>query len=838
VSAPPDISGPIMESIRREMKQVLRKLGRSPSFTLIAILTLALGIGANTAIFTVVNSVLIQPLPFPDQDELVVPHHTAPGMGVEEVPYSEAAYLIYAQENRVFDAIGVFRDMAMNLTGEHEPERVGTILATHEVLPILGAVPQVGRLTNEEDDLPGSAPVAILSHGLWDRRFGRDPSILGRTIQLNGESREVIGVLPPDFDFIDSGEGADLFIPARFDRAEPDEGSFNYTAIARLKDGVTVEAASRDIARMIRLMPDRYSGVLNQAMLDQIGFAPRVTTLKEATVGDVSQALWILLSAVGIVLLIACANVANLFLVRAEGRHRDVAVRTALGASRGDMARYFLAESLMLAILGGAAGLFLAWAGTRALVSFGPENLPRLTEIGLDPLSILFTAGISVLAGFFFGLVPVLKYRRPDMVTGLKEGGRGGSAGRSRHRARNALVVSQMAMALVLLVASGLMLRSFQALQNVDPGFDPEGVLTLRLTLPNANYPGALDRADFYWRLQERLEDLPGVVALGAAETIPMAGGINRSGTWFEDFPVTAEQVPDVIESNRVTAGYMETMGMRILEGRFLDAFDARDRTGAVVVSRALAEQYWPGESALGKRLTQNAEVGRAGGGSDLTWQTIVGVVDDVRTMGMDQDPLPLLFFPILQNAPDDVQRTPGAVALVIRTAGEPTALLPAVQKAIWAQDPNLPLADVRTMASVVADSMARTSFTMVLLGIAALVALLLGTVGIYGVISYVVTQQTREMGIRLALGAEEGRVAGMVLRQGGTLAAVGIAIGMAGAFGLTRLMEALLFGVSTTDPLTFVSVPALLAGVALLASWLPARRAARTDPVEALRAE
>lgn len=325
---------------------------------------------------------------------------------------------------------------------------------------------------------------------------------------------------------------------------------------------------------------------------------------------------------------------------------------------------------------------------------------------------------------------------------------------------------------------------------------------------------------------------------MGAAENLPMGGGINRSGTWFEDFPVTADQVPDVIESNRVTAGYLETMGMRVLEGRPLDAFDARDRTGAVVVSRTLAEQYWPGESALGKRLTQNADVGRAGGGSEVTWQTIVGVVEDVRTMGMDQDPLPLLFFPILQNAPDDAQRTPGTVALAIRTAGEPTALLPAVQEAIWAQDPNLPLADIQTMSSIVRDSMARTSFTMVLLGIAALVALLLGTVGIYGVISYVVTQQTRDMGIRLALGAEESRVAGMVLRQGGLLAATGIAIGLTGAFGLTRLMEALLFGVSTTDPATFVAVPLILGGVALLASWIPARRAARTDPVEALRAE
>jgi len=824
------------ELMRREMRQVLRKLVRSPSFTVIAMVTLALGIGANTAIFTVVKSVLIEPLPYPDQDELVVPQFTAPGMGVESVPHSEATYLIFAGENRVFDGVGVYRDDAMNLTGGQEPERVATVSATHEVLSILGVVPLMGRLTNEEDDLPGAPPVAILSHELWQRRFGSDPGMVGRTIQLNDESREVVGVLPPGFVF--GNQEADLFIPAQFPRAEPDEGSFNYSGIARLRDGVTLEAASADMARMIRLMPERYSGVINQAMLEQIGFAPRITSLKEERVGDVSRALWILLSAVGIVLLIACANVANLFLVRAEGRQREVAVRRALGASGGDMARYFLAESLTLGILGGLLGLFLAWAGTRALVSFGPENLPRLDEIGLDGGTLLFTVGLSLVAGLLFGLVPVLKYRKPEMASGLKEGGRGGSAGRERHRARNILVVSQMAMALILLVGSGLMLRSFQALRNVNPGFQAEGVLTLRLSLPDATYPQATDRTDFYQRLQDAVAGLPGVVSVGAGENIPMGGGLDRSGTWFEDFPVTADEVPDVIETNRVTAGYLETLGTELLDGRYLNAFDARDRTGAVVVTRALAQQYWPGQSALGKRLTQAADVGRAGGGDDLPWQTIVGVVEDIRTMGMDRDPLPVLFFPLLQGVADDAQRTPRSMALVVRTQGEPTALLPAIREAVWAQDPNLPMADIRTMASVVRESMARTSFTMVLLGIAALVALLLGTVGIYGVISYVVTQQTREMGIRLALGAEESRVAGMVLRQGGILAAVGIAMGLAGALGLTRLMEALLFGVSTTDPLTFALVPVLLAAVALLASWIPARRAARTDPVNALRAE
>jgi len=651
-----------MESMTREFRQVFRKLTRSPSFTLVAVLTLALGIGANAAIFTVVHSILIRPLPYPDQDALVVPQHTAPGMGVTDVPHSEATYLIYAQDNRVFQAIGVYRQDALNLTGGQEPERVPAVRATHEVLSILGAVPQVGRLTNEEDDLPGSLPVAILTQEIWQRRYGADPSVVGRTIQLNGVSHEVVGILPAGFRFM--RPEAEIFVPARFDRAEPDEGSFDMTGIARMKDGVTMDAVRADMARMIRLMPERYSGDINQAMLDQIGFAPRVVTLKEATVGDVSRTLWIILSAVGFVLLIACANVANLFLVRAEGRQREVAVRTALGASGRDMARYFLTESLTLGLVGGIGGLLLAWAGTRALVAFGPENLPRVSEISMDLSAILFTLGISLLAGLLFGLVPVLKYRTPQMASGLKEGGRGGSAGKERHRVRNTLVVSQMAMALVLLVGSGLMIRSFQALRNVDPGFDPLGVLTLRITLPDASYPGAEDRVAFYERLQESLAGLPGVVGVGAGSGLPLAGGVNRSGTWFEDFPITADEVPDVIETNRVTAGFLETMGARLLEGRTLDAFDARDRTGAVVVTRALAEHYWPGESALGKHLSQNSDVGRATAESDIPWQTIVGVVEDVRTVQMDQEPVPLLFFPLLQDIPDGgSDRTPNSMA-------------------------------------------------------------------------------------------------------------------------------------------------------------------------------
>jgi putative ABC transport system permease protein len=784
----------------------------------------------------VVNSILIRPLPYPEQDRLVAMNYTAPGMDVELVPHSESSYLITAEENQLFESFGVYNNSALNLTGGQEPERVPAVVATHEILTLLGAVPQLGRLTNGDDDLLGSPEVAILTHDLWQRRFGGDPSILGRTIEVNGVSTEVVGVLAEGFLF--HMEDAEIFVPARFDRTEPDEGSFNMPGMARIKAGVTMAAVTADVERMIRLMPERFSGGISQAMLDQIGFAPNIIPLREQITGEVSQTLWILLSAVGFLLLIACSNVANLFLVRADGRRREVAVRTALGASGGDLARYFLMESLALGFLGGALGLGLAWAGTRALVNFGPESLPRLSEIGTDAQVLLFTLTVSLVAGLLFGLFPVMKYRKPDMAGGLKEGGRGGSVGRERHRARNTLVVSQMALALILLVGSGLMLRSFQALRSVDPGFDPAGVLTLRITLPESVYPDSESRLAFHDQLHGSIAGLPGVVSVGAGQQIPLGGGVNRTGTVFEDFPLLPDQIPDIVETNRVTAGYMETLGMGLLEGRTINAFDARDQTGAVVVTRTLARQYWPNESAIGKRLTQNMDLSEGTISTDQTWQTIVGVVADVRTAAMNEDPIPVLYFPLIEAAHEEDNRGPQTLAYVVKASGDPTALLPAIRRTLLAQDPNLPIADIMTMDAVVRNSMARTSFAMVLMGIAAIVALLLGTVGIYGVISYVVTQRTREMGIRLALGAEEGVVAGMVLKQGAILAGTGIAIGLLGAFGLTRLMEAMLFGVSATDPMTFVLVAAVLGGVAMLASYLPARRAARTDPVEALRAE
>jgi putative ABC transport system permease protein len=569
-------------------------------------------------------------------------------------------------------------------------------------------------------------------------------------------------------------------------------------------------------------------------MIESARLSVLVHPLRDDVVGDVERVLWVLLGSVGCILLIACANVANLFLVRAEGRQREVAVRTALGATRGTVARLFLGESLALALIGGVCGLALAAAGVRVLVSLRPEGIPRLEEIGVDGSVLAFTLLLAVLAGLLCGGLAIFRYGAPELLGTLKEGGRGGTAGRGRHFARNVLVVVQMALALVLLVGSGLMVKSFWRLRGVDPGLDPKGVLTVQLNLPGTEYKDAFATARFTRTLLERVRAVPGVVSAGTITELPLSGSNSNSAYSFEDFPLSPDVVPPILGTRFVSPGYFEAMGIPVIEGRVFDRIDPARRSNEVLVSEALARRFWPDRSAIGKRLTQGlAAKGR--------WVTIAGVVGSTRDLGLHEKPYEAVYFPVLRLNQDDEgseEWVPRSFSLVVKGRVDPASLVPQVRQAVWSIDPNLPLVQVRPMTEVVARSMARTSFTMLLLVIAAAVALLLGAVGIYGVISYVVSQRTREIGVRMALGAARADISGMVLREGAAISLLGIGIGLAFALALTRLMLALLVDVSPTDPATFAAVPVLLAAVALLASWLPARRAAAVEPLEAIRYE
>jgi putative ABC transport system permease protein len=815
------------------LHRVFRRLLRAPAFTAIAVLTLAVGIGANTAIFSVVYGVLLKPLPYHEPDRLVGVWHSAPGMGFPIVNQSPATYLTYRDENRVFENIGLWQGTAVSITGTGEPERVAGLSVTDSVLPALNVYPVLGRNFSADDDSPRTPERVIVSHAYWQRKFGSDPAIVGRGVVVDGRPREIIGVLPAGFTFV--GQQPQLLLPLRLNRAEVFIGNFSFQGVARLKPGVTIEQANADVARMIPFIIERFplpKGFTRQ-MFDEVKLGPNVRPLAQDVIGDVGRVLWVLLGTVGLVLLIACANVANLFLVRAEGRQQELAIHAALGAGSRRIAWELLSESLALGLLGGIVGVLLAWSGVRLLVASAPEGLPRVEDIGIDPIVLLFALGISLGSGLLFGLLPVLKYARPRLASALKEGGRLSSDGRQRHRARNVLVVAEIALAVVLLIASGLMIRTFQAMRHVDPGFrNPHDVLTIRVSIPESLVADDEQVARTHQQISERIRSLPGITSVGLTTSITMDGSNSNDPIFVEDFPGPGGRIPPLRRFKWISENYFETMGTPLVAGRAITWVDIYSAAQVVVVTENFAREYWPEPAAaVGRRIRQSP---------DNPWRTIVGVVGNERDDGVARPAPPVVYWPLLVKdyfmVKVLVQRS---MAYAIRTdrAGSPT-LLKEIQQAVWGVNPNLPVARVRTLASIEADSMAQTSFALVMLGIAAAVALLLGVVGIYGVISYVATQRTREIGIRMALGAAERDVRQLFLRHGVLLSIVGIAAGLAGAAGLTRLMSALLFGVSPMDPATYAAVAAGLAGTALLASYLPARRASRVDPADALRFE
>ncbi len=815
----------------RDIRYVFRKLGRAPLFTFVSILTLALGIGANTAIFSVVNGVLIKPLPFKDPDSLVGVWHTAPGLGFPDVNQSPATYFTYREEGRVFEDMGLWRNEQATVTELQEPERVEILAMTDGVLPLLGVQLALGRSFTREEDSPSGPETVILGNGYWRQRFGGDPQVLGKSIKVNGVSRQVIGVLPAGFQLL--RYSPDLVLPLRFDRSKVVTGNFSYIGVARLKPGVTLQEANADVARLIPVTVERFPGGLTLGMIKEAQFGPNLRSLKKDAVGDVGGVLWILLGTVGIVLLIACANVANLFLVRADGRYLELAIRSALGADRWRVARELLTESVILGVLGGVGGLLLAKGGISLLLAIKPDGLPRLEEISIDSTVLLFTLGVSLLAGLLFGLIPVWKYVREDVLSALRDGTRGGSAGRSRQRARSALAVSQITLALVLLVGSGLMIRSFQELGKVDPGFSkPEEVMTLRISVPQAEVADEEQAVRQHEQILAKIQQIPGVASAGISSSLTMDGNDSNDAVYAEDFPVPKDQLPPIRRFKWIAPGYFETMMNPLLAGRSITWDDVLNHRPVVVITENLAREYWKApQAALGKRIRENPEG---------AWREIVGVVGDVRDDGLVKPATPVVYWPMLiADFWDSKLFSQRTMSYAIRSGRRgTTGFLDEVRNAVWSVNPNLPLANVRGLEELLVDSKARTSFTLVMLGIAASVALLLGVVGIYGVISYGVTQRTREIGIRMALGADLGAVRRLVLRQGVLLTTLGVGLGLTCAFFLTRLMSSLLFGVNPTDPVTYAAVALLLASIALLACYLPARRASRVSPTEALRWE
>jgi predicted permease len=727
-----------------------------------------------------------------------------------------------------FSAIGFYEGpYSMNLTGVGEPAQVDVSHVTASLFQVLEVQPRLGRTFDEKDDDPGAPQVAILSAAFWHSRFGGDPDILGRTLSLNATPWVIVGVMKDGFTY--PGGTTDIWVPYIIEPKDLGTVNFGQKAVGRLKPGVSVESANAELNRLLRRIPEIYPGEMTQQILEQAQLSAHINPMMEDVVGDVSRVLWLLLGTVGFVLLIAGANVANLFLVRAEGRRRELGLRVALGASRRDLLRHFLAESFVLALAAGIAGLGIAFAALRALISLSPQGIPRLDEVGFRPPVLLFTAAITLAAGFVFGLIPVVRYRRPNVVRAIQEGGQRTSSGRQTHLVRSALVIAQVALALVLLIGSGLMARSFWALRSVDPGFAAHDLLTVGLSLPQPSYPKSEDAARFYSRLLDELRTLPGVESVGAVRDYPMTDFQSNNGAIFEDFPVEKGDLPPVIRTNWAAPGYFETLRIPLYEGRTFERRDHEEKTGAVVISRSVADKYWPGKSALGKRLVPGLP------GATPRWYTIVGVVGDVHYDALEKSANPVVYYPIVGFGGTNDDWSLRRMTLVVRSTTPPATLSSAIRDRVWSLDRNLPFLGLHTGDELLSLSMARTSYTMMLLAIAAGVALFLGTIGIYGVISYIVGQRTREIGVRIALGAARSDVSRMVVSQGLTLTLLGVGLGVLGALAATRLMSALLFGVSAADPGTFVTVALFLVGVATLASYIPARRAAGIEPMKAL---
>jgi predicted permease len=829
-----------LENFFADVRYALRMLRHNPVFTVVALLTIAIGIGANAAVFSVVNSVLLKPLRYPHAEELVSLHQTAPGAeGLTDFEngllLSPSMYLTYSQHNQTFQSVGVWVTDTANVTGLAEPEQVRTAAVSDGVLQTLDVAPAVGRWLTQPDQVPGGPDRVMLSFGYWQRQFGRDRSVIGRNITVDSRPREIVGVMPQGFRFVDTDY--DVIVPLKFDPAKQILAGFGFHGIARLKPGATIAQANADITRMLSIWMDSWTNGpgSNPHFYETWKITPMIRPLKREVIGNVSEVLWVVMGTIGLVMLIACANVTNLLLVRVESRRQELAVRAALGASWGRIVRGLLVESVILGLLGGVLGVGLAYASVRFLLTVGPANLPRLSEISVDARTMGFTLLLSVLSGLFFGLIPALKYAGQWTSSALRSSGRSVSVNRERHRARNLLVIGQVAMALVLLVSAGLMIRTFQALRTVDPGFtDGPHLQVTRISIPNLLIPEAERAARTQNEILDKLSAIPGVNSAGFVSEMPMEGSDSGWDCIFaQDKTYPDEEMAPLRLYKYISPGFLRASGTRLIAGREFTWDEVYGLHPVVMISENLAREMWgTPTAAVGKQLREF---------SSMPWHEVIGVIQDVRERGVQENAPPTVYWPpmmkYLFGAP--TAETIRNVTFVIRSdrAGTET-FLNEVRMAVWSVNSNLPLASVRTMQEVYDKSVARTSFTLVMLGIAGAMALSLGIIGIYGVISYTVSQRKREIGIRLALGAQSADVVSMVLKQGAKLALVGVCIGLAAAFVLARLMTSLLFGVTAHDPLTFAAVAALLILIALLACYVPARRAMKVDPLVALRYE
>jgi predicted permease len=823
-----------MESVKNELKQILRRLGRAPMFTAITLITLAAGVGGNTVVFSVLEGVLLKPLPYPDPDELVGVWNTAPGIQIKDLDMSPSNYFIYREQNRTLQDIGMYTGDSVSVTGVAEPEQVEALRVTDGTLPLLGIPPMLGRGFTKQDDSPGAPQTVLLTYGYWRRKFGGDASVIGRNIVVDGKSRQIIGVLPQRFHFLDREDPA-LITPFQFDRNKVHLGNFSYNGLARLKPGVTLEQVNADVARMLPIVMTSFPAPpgFSIKLFEDAKIGPNVRPLKRDVVGDVGGVLWVLMGSIGMVLLIACANVANLLLVRFEGRRQELAVRAALGAGRGRIAADLLLESVILGLLGSTIGLGLAYGALRVLAAIAPAGLPRIREIGIDGPVLLFTLLISLFSSILFGSIPIFKYAGVRLSTGIRQGGRALSQSKEQHRARSVLVVVQVALALVLLICSGLMIRTFRALTEVKTGFvGPAALQTFRISIVGAQVKEDEKVVRMEEEISDRLAAIPGVSSVGISSKLPMTGQSWSDPIFLEDRTYAEGQLPPLRRFKFISPGYFSTLGTPLVAGREITWNDTYKKIQVAMVSENLARELWHDPSAaLGKRI-------RVGSKDD--WREIIGVVGDVYDDGVIKPATKSVYWPLMMDHfESDDSMAMRNVAFAIRSSRTGSeSYLNDVRQAVWSMNPNLPLADVHSLDFFYRKSMARTSFTLIMLGVAGSMALLLGVVGIYGVIAYSVAQRTREIGIRMALGAQQKTLTGMFVRHGLVLTGVGVACGLLVAIVVMRLMSSLLFKVSPVDPVAYGAASLGLVATAFLASYLPSRRASAVDPVEALRAE